>query len=218
MGYSIALIGVPGSGKTDLANAISDYIIKDDAACETCNTPVAIVDDYAEYIEDYGKWAIGLDGGWASSLAITMERLNRERAAWAENKSMITCGTLLESAVYMTMHFEAMYKVYSEDQVQDALVKIEAGMRTFAALYADTFQYGKVFYLPPGTALNDQMKVLDKNIQAAFQAFKLVPVEPLIVEPGPNESLVEARLNKIFVKENDEIQAERSGVASSSSE
>lgn len=209
MPQKIALIGVPGSGKTATATCLEEAIIKNDGSCAECLTPISIIDNYAGAVEDAHDYAIGLDGGWLSSIAIAMERYGRERKAQPENKTIITCGTMLESAVYMTMHFEESSRTMDEAALKDAMTRMEAGMRLFASLYIDTFHYSRVFYLPPLSVSDDErVKTLDKNIQAAFNAFNLTPVVPLMFE-GSAPEIIAQRVERILnPKEDDETQAQ----------
>lgn len=164
----IALLGIPGSGKTVLAATLRDQL----------NENADVIDHYAEDVAERGDYAIGLEGGWLASVTISTERYARERGA--KKDTVITCGTLLESSVYTMMHFEEMSEFYTEQEKENANERINTSMRFFANLYLDTFRYDKAFYLPPLNAPdNDRFKVLDQNVQAAFGAFNLIPVEPL---------------------------------------
>src|SRR4051812_19880702 len=102
----IALVGAPGSGKTELAHAVSDAIIRGDG-CVDCGTPVEIIDKYPEWVSQHGDYAIGNDGGYMSSIAISVERYNRERKALQRAKTVITCGSVLESSIYLALNFES---------------------------------------------------------------------------------------------------------------
>lgn len=200
----IGLIGLPGSGKTILADALERAYVMDDASCAECNTPVAIVDNYAEQVAESGDWAIGLDGGWMVSVAISIERYNQERKAASEGaKTIITCGTLLESSVYMAMEFESQQSFATQPELPQLHARVEGGLRFFAAMYMDTFRYNKVFYLPPITAPeSEKWKTFDRNLQASFAAFNLVEVEPLTIEEFESpEDLLAKRVEMILKKQ-----------------
>ncbi len=210
MTYTIALLGMPGSGKTELAAGIEEALVKEDGGCTSCRTPVRVVDDYAYRIRDHGDFAIGLEGGWMASIAVATERLCQERRAQADSKTVVLCGTMLESAVYMGMHFEEMAKIYTEAEAKDAALRLEAGMRLFAAMYMDVFHYNRVFYLPAINAPEgDRWRIFDKNLQASFQAFDLIPVEPLMDE-GTLEEVTAKRLATVMARrEEDAGNAQR---------
>lgn len=219
----IGLIGMPGAGKTLLAEAIEAQLVKGDGECEDCNTPVGIVDNYAEDISKRGDWAIGMDGGYMANIAIAIERYNRERVAIQNNKTTVTCGTVLESAVYAAMKFEVMSEFLSTDE--EKLMqsrRIEATLKTFACMYMDAFPYTRLFYLPriiPQENEDTRMAKFDQNIQASFQSFA-VPVEPLMFEgEGDATSITKKRLARIFTtKEEYESQSAGTGTRSSGSE
>lgn len=191
----IGLVGLPGSGKTVLAQTLENAYIMGDGQCAECNTPVAIVDKYAEDVAWRGDWAIGLEGGWLANAAIALERYNRERRAAMSAKTIISCGTVIESAVYLAMEFEHQQTFSVEAEQFAVAARIEAGLRFFSALAVDTLHYDRMFYLPPVlTPDNERWKVFDRNVQAAFGAFE-VPIEPLVVEEFSDaEDLVAQRV------------------------
>lgn len=198
---AIALIGAPGAGKTKLASAIANELIRGDGQCEECNTPVAVVDGYAEKIRDHGSYEIGLDGGYMVNLAISLERYNQERtAAFDHAKTIITCGTVLESAVYLAQHFERSLalKAEGEEQMQE-VQRIEASIKALAMMYMDTFKYDKAFYVPP-LALNEDPRwaTFDRNLQASFSAYN-APVVPLLVEEFEDEKdLIRQQVERVL--------------------
>jgi energy-coupling factor transporter ATP-binding protein EcfA2 len=216
----IALIGAPGSGKTTLAHAVRDAIVRDDGTCEECFTPVEIIDKYAEWVSHHGDYAVGYDGGYMTNIAISTERYNRERRALQRAKTVITCGTVLESAIYLALNFEAraQYRegLSQDDQLQEAR-RIESTLKMMACIYMDTFKYRKVFYLPPNGG-DDRTRLFDRNLQASFQAFN-APVTSLAMEGNPDELLakrVELIMNS--KEEQNARQLEGAGASASSPE
>ena len=186
----IALIGSPGSGKTKLAQAIAEELIRSDGQCADCNTPITIVDNYAQVVRDNGYYEIGLDGGYMANLAMAVERYNRERASqYSGSKTIISCGTVLESAVYMAQHFARTLNVLPEDdesRVREAQ-RIESAIKMLATLYMDTFKYTQAFYLPHAQPSEEERWVsFEKNLQASFSAYS-APVVPLLIEEFDGE-------------------------------
>lgn len=175
----IGLMGAPGSGKTNLAEALEDAVVKKDIADECdCSTPVEIIDDYAVEVEDITELATGFLGGYLANLHVAFERENRERLSSA--KTVITCGTLLDTATYATSGSLANLRLGDEAEQQDELRRIEAVMKVFSCMYVDTFMYDYVFYLP--AVGDDNINEFDKNLQVAFSVFNLTPVTPLLFE------------------------------------
>lgn len=199
---TIALLGSPGSGKTRLAEAISDELIRKDGQCIECNTPVGIVDDYHIYVRDEGVYEIGLDGGYMSSISIANERYSRERKFGLEGgyKTRITCGTVIESSVYLAQHFERTFPLQTtEAEKLETAQRFEGTIKILAVLYMDTFKYDKAFYLPPAPLGEDtRWGTFERNLQAAFSAYN-APVAPLLIEEYKDEEdLVRQQVEKVL--------------------
>ena len=198
---TIALLGAPGAGKTRLANAIADELVRGDGQCDDCNTPITIVDNYANSVRDHGNYEIGLNGGYMASIGIATERYHRERSAGYDGcKTLITCGTVVESSVYLAQHFERSLamKTTDEERMEEAQ-RIEGTIKMIAVLYMDTFKYEKAFYLPPLQPREDQRwATFDRNLQAAFSAYN-VPVAPLLIEDYKDEDdLIRQQVEKVL--------------------
>lgn len=167
----IALIGTPGSGKTDLAHALDD---------------ATVIDDYAQEVAERGDWAIGFSGGYLTNLAVALERHSLERSVWESEGHTVTCGTVIESSVYMALHFEESQRYLNEGPDRAAeMQRIQASMEIFACIFMDTFKYDRVYYLPPVKAIEEneeRMKKMDQHLQAAFQAFDVKGIQPLVFE------------------------------------
>lgn len=190
----IGLIGVPGSGKTALAEAIQSEEMTNDFI------PI-IIDQYAETLADplQGDWAIGMEGGYLTNLVIALKRHSLERAWWDEPGSTITCGTVIESSVYMALHFQEAQKYLTEADRPNEIKRIQASMEIFACLFMDTFKYDQVYYLPPMASMEGEewRKTMDQHLQAAFQAFGIENITPLAFEAGSNSELLALRLDQV---------------------
>lgn len=188
----IAIIGAPGSGKTAVGDGIGKTL---------GNTPYGLIDGYAERWAEDSHFALGLLGGYVVNVGIALERIKAERQCAAESNSpIITCGSLLETATYASMSGVVSLDHASEEaEKEDQLRRIKATMNIFACLYIDTFHYDHVFYLPPRAVKEpwnkDAVMTFDQNLQVAFQAFNLTPVEPLVGETVKDQ--VEAAMEKI---------------------
>jgi len=196
----ISLIGIPGSGKSELAEALSDHIIRNDG-CE-CKTPVSIIDDYVSDVSERLDLAAGFDGFYVINVAIALERLGRERTA--SGKTVITCGSLIETTNYASLYVESHQRFWTTPEEEaDNAKRTQAFLLMLGCLYMDSFNYDTVYYLPPVLPVSDdRMKVLDRNIQAAFQVFPTIKITPLAAE---GSSLEEVTANRIkLIEENDE--------------
>jgi len=214
----IGLIGVPGSGKTFLAESLKSAFEKIN---DEENLPVAIVDGYVEELQDEVDLALSWMGTYIGNSHIALKRESKERVAAKDHKVVISCGTLFETSSYTVQYMDSQYQFIEDDNKEakyDFVLKIEAITRFLACLYADTLNYDYIFYLPPVEEIEDvRIKELEKNLQAAFTGFNLYPVTKLFVE-GANmlevtENRVKVVLNEVLnannVKEQD-VQPEES--------
>jgi nicotinamide riboside kinase len=199
---TIALLGGPGSGKTELAEALRDEIVRNDGQCADCKTPVALVDGYPEMVRDSAQYEIGLDGGYMANISIALGRYNMERTFFhsGDYKTAIICGTVIESSVYSAMHFERTIKLANsdEDKLQEAQ-RFDASIKMMAALYMDTFKYARAYYIPPlEKPADDRWLNFERNLQAAFSAYN-APVLPLMVEEySDHADLIKQRVAQIL--------------------
>lgn len=199
---TIALVGAPGSGKTRLTRALITRLETDEPKCEQCPAKAVGVDSYAQETSHDGEYAIGLDGGYMANIAIAVNRYNNERfiGHHIQPETMITCGTVIETAVYMTQHFERTLNLMTseEDRFQEGK-RFEGCTFMLAVLYMDTFKYDKIFYLPTLTKPEDERwLVFERNLQAAFQAYQ-APVVPLVIEEFKDEDdLVAQQVTKVL--------------------
>lgn len=208
---TVALVGGPGSGKTELAEALAERLEKEGTF------PTLVVDDYAQSAGEHIDAAIGFRADYYVNLAIAIERIAREKKAETEvgeDGAVITAGSLLETSVYTAMQFERRNAMIKDEAVkQDMLRRVEATLKTLACFYMDSFFYDCVFYCPPTDQTDEEFKTFDKNLQASFQAFYLNPVYILKsegVENRVNEML--EHLKKVEEAE-DESDAEGSGTS-----
>lgn len=196
----IALLGIPGAGKSRLAEELHNEIVRRDGGCD-CDTPVAIVDDYAFDVRDRGEYAIGLEGGYMANVSIAIERYNQERA-WAHGgmKTIITCGTIIESSVYLAQHFERSLPLQDtdEEKIQEAQ-RLESTVKMMAILYMDTFRYDKAFYLPSKSAPdNERWMTFERNVQAAFAAYNAPVVSLMVEEYKDEDDLIKQQIARVL--------------------
>lgn len=189
----IGLAGIPGSGKTELANAIK-------FALENKYNSIEIIDDYVNDIQKQTNLALSFTAAYVGNIHVALGRSALERNAYEKNDLTITCGTLFETSSYAVQSFEKDYaNVTNEAQRHDFVQRSEATMRIFACFYVDLIKYDHIFYLTPVNASDDdEIKQLDKNLQAAFKAFDLFDYTLLEGEGSTNEEIVNNRLKKVL--------------------
>ena len=218
----IALIGVPGSGKTEFATALEDFLVVNDGICKACLTPVAIVDDYATPASEEIDIASGFAASWYLDLFISLKRLAEERRAAVEGKTIITCGTIIESTQYAMANFASRMDFKMDREKEDEAKRIQAAMMTFACLFMDTFAYDRVYFLNQVKPADDEQSSfaeLDKNTRAAFEAFNLIEIaKELVVETTDLEEATAQRIEMVKGDFLDESNSEGSDVESQGSE
>jgi len=162
----IGIVGGPGSGKSDLAQEIAKGL---DGA--------VILDDYVEDISLESDVRIGKTGTYFGNLFVILGRLTRERKIEMEDppEHLITCGTLIESAVYASMQGV-------EDQSAPTLARISAFMSMIGVLFQDTFHYTPLFVLPPGSE-NEWDQAMFRNNTKALEMFGY----PFVILVGTTE-------------------------------
>lgn len=197
----IGLVGSPGSGKSALAQSLKTALesLDDDRF-----TPIKIIDGYVEELRDEIDLALGWHGTYIGNAHVALKREALERLAAQKAKTVITCGTMYETSSYTGQYMQEEYELLTDDDDYaryDLIVRVEAITRFFASLYVDTIYYDHIFYLPPVTEITDpRVKELEKNLQAAFDGFKLYPITKLFVEGDDLLKITENRL-KIVLEE-----------------
>ena len=192
----IALTGVPGAGKSALAKALKTELEKDDRY-----KSVAIVDGYIEEIEKQTDLAFGFHGTYIGNINIALGREYRDRIARENNDAVITCGTIFETSAYLAQQMEDEFSVLTDSgEKYDWNLRVDASMRYISCLYVDTVLYDKIYHLSPVSVddIGDKLVVLEKNLQAAFNAFDLYPVVRLDSEGVTLEEITNNRVNKIM--------------------
>lgn len=127
----IGLVGVKGSGKTEIANHIKENFDN-----------VNIIDDY---IEDFAKECdIAPDSAtdYIGNLYFALRRWSLERQISKQNPNIIvTCGTMIESATYATANAVLAATPYHYSRIENL-------MHLLGVFYQDTFNYDLVIYIP----------------------------------------------------------------------
>lgn len=175
MSKVIGLIGVPGSGKTKLANAIKRSFPEDN---------YVIIDKYAEKMGKSLEMNIGIDASYIPNMHIAVFRENETRKNYLADKNVIVCGTAFDTLCYTGFYAETVAQSPVEDNIKDFSLQREvAAAQVFAYFCIDTLNVmSALFYLP----------VTDPESLAALPFGKekdSVPTEKEILDKAMQEAL-----------------------------
>lgn len=123
----IGLIGAPGSGKSDLANAIVD------------STGLRMIDAYAEEVEARMDWALGKHATYAGNIAVALHRYAYERE---RKDGYITCGTMVDTVTYLA----AKHSFLPPDELDTR--RQTGGLVVLGCMVEDMMDYDHLFLLP----------------------------------------------------------------------
>lgn len=153
---NIGLIGVPGSGKTALANQL-----------DTALNGARVIDRYVEELEKKLDYTYGQFGTYIGNLNIALTRLNREREIRVSTifAHTVTCGTVIDTLAYMAL--EAANTTPYDGFERRML----SSLATVGCLYHDTFDYDVVALLPIPEEIDGYRKDLDDALVATLEAF-----------------------------------------------
>ena len=156
----IALIGAPGSGKSDLAKKLAKEF------------DARIIDDYIDAFAKESDLAMGDQASYIGNLYTVLRRVALERWTIANDftdeqpdKNLISCGTLIESSIYATI--EAL-----RYQTEVHLMRITEFMKMLGLIVQDTWDYDHAFVLrlddPDPSSVEGQV---DQSIFMAVNSF-----------------------------------------------
>lgn len=181
----IGIVGIPGSGKTALAEAIKE---KTEAKCGSCNTMV--LDDYALKVAEENEILVGRDATYLGNLFILLRRIGMERQIVFEHQptNLITCGTLIDSAVYASMN-----AVTGQSELH--LIRATNFMNISGSIFQDTFRYAPVLFLNKPDEQDSYWADMNDYLFMALSVFKC-PFTPLN-STDPLETNLEKALEAI---------------------
>lgn len=186
----IALIGAPGSGKSELAKALTEKLDGD----------VKVVDDYIVNVEEYSRFVIDSDATYIGNLYALLGRYAEERRAQeAEPDHVISCGTLIETAIYTSL--EAV-----QHQDDPHWVRVQNMMNIIGSFFQDTWRYDLAFVLDlPNADIETHPGKLNKHLFMAINSFG-IHYTPL---GGPLQDRVDKVMEAVEqAKVNEEDEAE----------
>ena len=160
----IALVGAPESGKTEVAEELAALL--DEGT-------VAVVDDYVSKLSDATNIAFDHFAGYLNNLQVAFKRLEAEQEAATLDCPVITCGTLMETTLYCTLHGQVVMSAPDTREKQIEFARGDTAGRTLALLVHDSWRYDHVFYLPYADERRDTSwnSILDTDLPSALEQF-----------------------------------------------
>jgi hypothetical protein len=157
----IGLIGAPGSGKTELAEALSNEL------------NIGVIDEYVGAVEHRLNYVLGRYATYVGNLAVMMERFACEREV---GDDYIVCGTPVDTVTYMAA--SSYFGGHEGWQMRSASSLAVAG-----CMVDDMWEYDHAFYLPGGSAVENEdnyLKGIEDELPSALKAFDIdfVELEP----------------------------------------
>jgi hypothetical protein len=199
---NVGLIGIPGTGKSRLAEGAADKLGED--------YDLEIVDAVAEDLSDYlGGIEISHRSSFIPNLMMATEREKRLQHLRANNQDFISCGTLIDSVCYSSAYIGPLAQILEENKSGLLQRQVESEIAAFHAMMYTALRvigaFDKLFYLPvpksleielPGRpALAPELKQIDTEIQSVLQSLNL----PVVTLDGSFDENVE-RVSKCFLK------------------
>lgn len=173
----IGLIGVPGSGKTKLANAIKRALPEDN---------FIIIDKYVDKLASQMKMNQGIDASYIPNLHIAVHREQEVRKQYLNEKNLIVCGTIFDTLCYTGFYAETVAQSPIDDELKNFSIQREVNAaQLFAYLCVDTLNaMTNLFYLPvtnpesfaaipfnDKNAMPGENEILDKAMQEALRRY-----------------------------------------------
>lgn len=156
----IAIIGAPGSGKSELGGRLSAHL------------RIPPVDGYIGRLEKRTGIAFGYLADMVPNLLCATERIKAEYASMQEHgDSYVLCGTTVESAAYIAIR--AVEAMNYTDNIGSERQRIQAAIDA-ATLLLEGWTYDHVFYLALPQSHEDEWdKRLDRSIQEALAMLRI---------------------------------------------
>lgn len=192
----IAILGAPGSGKTELAEALKPKL----------EGKTQIIDNYVEQIGAECDLAMGGEATYIGNLYVALGRYARERKARGCGcyANIITCGTLIESSVYATLN--AMTGMSKPDEQSANWTRITNFMNILGSIYQDTVLaegegYDQAYVLSHVIKNQDPVaEQVDKSLFMALNTFNFAYT--------PLEGSLDQKLEAILADLEDEHETE----------
>jgi hypothetical protein len=171
MMIKLALLGAPSSGKTELASQLVDVLSP---------RSVAVVDDYILDIEQRSDNTLGHFATYLGNLQAAVGRWEYERQHVRDDKPdvLITCGSIVETAVYEAIHALTHAQIDEGSLTLRALQndkRASVTMTLLGVMCFDTWDYHFSYYLPLEDKSNKWNEAVDSHILESADALGVAP-------------------------------------------
>lgn len=165
----VGLIGVPGSGKSDLAYGVAS------------NEDV-VIDGYVEDLASSLDMHITYQSTYIPNLMVVFQRETSERMATVNGRGKdavrITCGTILDSLAYAAVKVENYANSPKTDLTRRQLFREMSAAQVISIMLEDLWEYDHLFYLPPPADLDSpHLQRVNETIQAGMQKWNIPAVD-----------------------------------------
>lgn len=184
----VALIGVPGTKKTEVAVKVAEELGND----------LIIVDGYADALAQTLGTYVNHQSPYLVNLEVAISREIGEQKLVAADRDYIICGTVVESLAYAGLAASRMARAPQTQEMQLKVLREMTNAQLLAFMLADTlvlrneqFKYTHIFYLPVPQVANitivgeseidfdpDTVE-LDKTVQEVLKKYNL-PLNRLV--------------------------------------
>lgn len=158
----IAVIGAPGSGKSEFAKRLGVRLLEEDL-------DFRIVDNYVQHLQEDTDLALGPWASYAENYMIAGVRIAEEYTAATHGDPTITVGSIIETICYTAIIGDIRLGQIEDDAT---FMEAQAAMNGMAVIYGQTWDYALSFYLPLENETGENWEhKLDKAIPRCAESF-----------------------------------------------
>lgn len=145
--FIIALVGAPGSGKTETARMFKDLI--DPVLEERKLAPLTVVDNLDKMIEERQNRAVGVFGDGYVTMMLYFIRQALLDNAMMNKAPILICGSLFDNLAHVNARIKLMGKMVQTPETEGLMGReVMAGQVLATYLMDNRFEFNFGYYLP----------------------------------------------------------------------